>query len=157
MTRPPKGGFYKLRPRRAVASDGIIHGIMEAFVVLRQRFVDVSCRDGGMAGGTCDLVEIRYDVSRSIHPVDRRAMMSVYFQASDIVRLCAQGGRKLGSNCAAEGRIDNIKGEGLAALQDRSDFLTAMLDGTDRSCNFCAGFVKQFGCFVVLVSLLIQI
>jgi hypothetical protein len=55
-------------------------GIVGARVVLRQRFVYMSCRDGGVAGGNRDLVEIRYNVSRSIDPVDRRALMGIYLR-----------------------------------------------------------------------------
>ena len=69
----------------------------------------MSCRNCGVTGGNCDLVEIRHDVSHSIDPVDRRPLMGVYLQASDIVRLSAQGDRKLGSNSAAQRRIDASK------------------------------------------------
>jgi hypothetical protein len=68
----------------------MIHVVKKAFVVLRQRFVDMSCRNCGMAGSDCDLMEIRYDISCSIDAVDRRLLMGIYLQASDIVRLSAQ-------------------------------------------------------------------
>ena len=101
------------------------------------------CRcNRGVAGSNCDLVEIRYDISRSIDAVDRRLLMGVHLQASDIIRPSAQADRKLGSNSAAEGRIDDVEGKRLTALQDRADSLSAMFDERNRPRNFYPGFEK---------------
>jgi hypothetical protein len=87
------------------------------------------CRcNRGVAGSNCDLVEIRYDISRGIDAFDSRPLMGIHLQASDIVRPSSQGDRKLGSNSAAEGGIDDVEGKRLTALQDRPDSVSAMFD-----------------------------
>ena len=55
---PRKAAFCKLRPGRVASGGGMIHGVTEALVVLRQRFVDMSCRYCGVTGSDCNLVEI---------------------------------------------------------------------------------------------------
>ena len=119
--------------------------------VLRQRFVDMSCRDCGVAGSNCDLVEIRYDISRSIDTVDRRPLMGIYLEASNIVRLSTHGDRKFGSNSAAERWIDDVEGKGLTTLQDHPDIVSATFDVRDWPRNFYAGLVERLGRFLIFV------
>jgi hypothetical protein len=45
----------------------------------------MSCRNGRVASGACNLVEIRDDVSRSINSVDRRALVDIDFKASHMI------------------------------------------------------------------------
>jgi hypothetical protein len=129
----------------------MIYGVTEALVILRQRFVDMSCRDCGVAGSNCDLVEIRYDISRSIDTVDRRPLMGIYLEASNIVRLSTHGDHKFGSNSAAERWIDDVEGKGLTTLQNRPDIVFAMFDVRDRPPNFYAGFAERLGRFLIFV------
>ena len=70
--------------------------------------MDMRRRDRGVAGGDRDLVEVRYDIFRSIDAVDRRPLMDIDLKASDIVGPGSQRDRKFGSNPAAERRIDHI-------------------------------------------------
>ena len=105
--------------------------------------MDMCRRNRGVAGSNCDLVEIRYDISRSIDAVDRRPLMGIHLQASDIVRLSAQGDRKLGSNSATERWIDDVEGKRLTTLQDRPDIVSAMFDERDWPRNFYPGFAKR--------------
>jgi hypothetical protein len=119
--------------------------------VLQQRFVNVSRRDGGVTGGNGDLVEIRYNISRSIDAVDRRPLMGIHLQASNIVGLSAHGDRKFGSNSAAERWIDDVEGKGITTLQDRPDIVSAMFDVRDWPRNFYAGFAERLGRFLIFV------
>lgn len=55
----------------------------------------MSCRNGGVAGGDRNLVEIRDDVSRRIDSVDRRTLVSIDFKASHMICPGAQSGCEL--------------------------------------------------------------
>ena len=134
----------------------MIHVVKNAFVVLRQRFVDMSCRNCGVAGSNCDLMEIRYDISCSIDAVDRRLLMGIYLQASDIVCLSAQGDRKFGSYSATERWIDHVEGKGPTTLQDCQDIVSAMFDERDWPRNFYTGFAKRLGRLLIVVGSLVK-
>jgi hypothetical protein len=121
----------------------MIHGATEAFVVLGQRFVDMSCGDRCVAGSNCNLVEIRYEISRSIDAVDGGPLMGIHLQAPDIVRPSAQGDRKLESHSAAGGGMDDIEGN-LTAFQDRPDIASAMFDERNRGLPASSHFLTRF-------------
>jgi hypothetical protein len=129
-----------------------IDDVVDALEVFRQRLVNMSCRNCSVTGGNCDLVEIRHDVSGSIDSGHGRTLTTIHFKASDVVRLCAQGGRQVGSDSAAERRIDDIERQSLNAPQHRANAISAMLDGADRSRHFYAGFAKGLGRFIFATS-----
>jgi hypothetical protein len=52
--------------------------------IARQRFMNVSGCNGGMAGRDGDLVQVGHDVSGSVKSLDRGVLMPIDFQAADL-------------------------------------------------------------------------
>jgi hypothetical protein len=67
--------------------------------------VNVSGRDGGMAGSDRDLMKVRHHVSDGIESFDARLLVRIHFKAAHIVVARIRSNERMNSSAAADKRL----------------------------------------------------
>ena len=72
--------------------------------------MNVCGRDGGVPDCDTQLMEVSHHIPHGVQRINRRLLVLIYFQVSELGTLCAKCCCEFRANMAAHGRVQHVHG-----------------------------------------------